>query len=161
MLALIASNSSLSHAESTMKNDILARWTTFIVVSSTLPHDQLVSLAREASAANAVMVLNGFTNINNSIPDEQRFISEINAECCTEKRPSRWVINPKIIQRYRIAAAPSFVIARGESTRNEDFSVISGDIDLANALKSFAQKSGSLGVRQHARAVYQHTYATY
>jgi conjugal transfer pilus assembly protein TrbC len=156
-VALAALTLSVANAES-MQNDILAQWRTYVVVSSTLPRDQLVSLAHEASLANAVMVLNGFPNKNNSIPDTQRFISEVNSICC-DKRPSRWIIDPKISERYHVTAAPSFVIARGESGRNEDFSVISGDLDLANALKFFAQRSGSSAVRQHATVVYQRAFA--
>jgi len=145
----------------TMQSDMLAKWETYIVVSSTLPRDQIISLAREASLANSVMVLNGFISKDNNFQEVQKFVAEINQECCTKQHPSRWVIDPKIIERYHITVAPSFVIGLGSSKRNEDYSVVSGDLDLANALKLFAQRSGSNSVRQHASSVYQQAFATH
>jgi conjugal transfer pilus assembly protein TrbC len=144
----------------TMQSGIRAQWATYIVVSTTMPREQIVSLAHEASLANAVMVLNGFTGKNNNFQDVQILIGEINAACCDKQRPSRWVIDPRIIQRYRIDAAPSFVIGRGESPRNEDFSLVTGDLDLANALKTFAQQSRISAVRQYATATYQRAFET-
>ncbi len=142
-----------------MQDDIRAQWATYIVVSSTVPRDQLVSLAHDAGLAGAVMVLNGFPNKIINIQEVQIMISEINAACCDKAHPSRWVIDPKIAARYHVSAVPSFVIARGESARDEDFSVVTGDLDLPNALKSFAQRSGIYAIRQRAIAVYQHAFA--
>ncbi len=160
LICFIVSAVPVANAQS-MLLDMLAEWRIYIVVSSTLPRDQLIALAHEASIADAVLVLNGFPNSNNSFPNTQRWISDVNVACCDKRRPARLIIDPKISERYHITAAPSFIIARGESGRNEDFSVISGDLDLANALKSFAQRSGSSVVRQRATTVYQRAFVTH
>lgn len=159
--AVVAALAAFPVNAQSMQSDIRAQWVTYIVVSSTLPHEQLVSLAHEASVAQAVMVLNGFPDKKNSIQEVQRMISEINMACCDKQRPSRWVIDPKIPMRYHVTAAPGFVIARGESMRNEDYSVMTGDSDLANALKTFAHRSASLAVRQHAITVYQRAFGAH
>jgi conjugal transfer pilus assembly protein TrbC len=145
----------------TMQEEILAEWKTYIVVSSAMPREQLVSLAHEAGIANAVIVLNGFPGGDTNLQSSQKMITEINEACCDKQNPSRWIIEPRISRRYHITAAPSFVIARGESTRNEDFSVITGDIDLANALKYMAQRSGSAEIRRVAATTYQRTFAAH
>lgn len=160
MLVLSSLNTSNSYADSIVQ-DAMAKWQSYIVVSSNMPHTQLVSLAHEASISNTVMVLNGFTNKENSIPGVQQFISEINSECCEKRNVSRWIIDPKIAQRYHIKTAPTFLIARGESVNNEDYSLLSGDIDLANALKYFAQRSSSLQIRQQANHIYQNSYQSH
>ena len=157
LLVLSLFNIANSYADSVIQ-DAMAKWQSYIVVSSNMPHSQLVSLAREASISNTVMVLNGFTNKENSIPGVQQFISEINSECCEKLNASRWIINPKIAQRYHISSAPTFLIARGESTANGDYSLLSGDFDLANALKYFAQHSNSSKIRQQATIIYQNSY---
>lgn len=142
-----------------MQNDILAQWKIYIVVSSAMPHEQLVALAHEAGLADAVMVLNGFPGEDASFQSAQKMIGEINEACCDKRHPSRWIVEPRISSRYRITAAPSFVIARGESTKNEDFSVLTGDFDLANALKVFVQRAGSAEIRRIAARSYQQTFA--
>ena len=158
-LSALAASVTNTQAQS-MQEDIRAQWATYIVVSSSVPRDQLVSLAHDAGLAGAIIVLNGFPNKIISIHDVQIMISEINAACCDRANQSRWVIDPKIAERYHVSAVPSFVIARGESARDGDFSVITGDMDLANALKSFAQRSGIYAIRQRAMAVYQHAFVT-
>jgi len=160
ILSILAAFSTSTATAQSMLSNIRSQWETYIVVSSAMPRDQLISLAKEASLADAVMVFNGFPNRKNSIPATQRMISEINLACCDKQHPSRWVIDPKIIGRYHILASPSFILAHGESTRNDDFSLITGDIDLANALKSFVQRSGSPAIRQRATAIYQRAFAT-
>lgn len=148
------------HARSqTMAQDITAHWASYIVVSSALPQRQLVSLARDAAKSKSVMVLNGFVNGQNSIQEAQRFIAEINRQCCTVEQPSRWIIDPKLVARYGVQAAPTFILARGESLQPSAWSKVAGDLDLASALKTFAQRSRSADVRRQASALYTQSFA--
>ncbi|PTT93021.1 hypothetical protein DBR42_00850 [Pelomonas sp. HMWF004] len=157
--AAMVAFSSLGAQAQTMAQDITAHWVSYIVVSSSLPQRQLVSLARDAAVSNSVMVLNGFVNGQNSIPEAQRFITEINQQCCTREKPSRWIIDPKLVARYSVRAAPTFILARGESMQPADWSKVAGDLDLASALKVFAQKSRSADLRQQATDLYNKTFA--
>lgn len=123
-----------------------------------MPMEILVSLAREAALANSIIVFNGFQDNTNNIQESQRMIAGINAACCNKNHTPGWVIDPLIVQRYHIKAAPSFVIAKGSSLSNEDYCVVSGDIDLSNALKLFAQKSKYKDIREQAKNIYQRAF---
>jgi len=157
---IVAATFTMAAQCQSMAADITAHWVSYIVVSSSMPQRQIVDLARDAARSNSVMVLNGFIGSQNSLPEVQRYITEINRQCCTPQRPSRWVIDPKVVTRYGVKAAPTFILARGESMHPSDWSKVAGDLDLATALKMFAQKSSSAGIRQQATSLYNASYAT-
>ncbi|HSY28889.1 MAG TPA: TrbC family F-type conjugative pilus assembly protein [Burkholderiaceae bacterium] len=152
-----------AHAEP-MLDSIRADWKTYIFVSSTMPHESLVQLAYDSGQSGAVLVLNGFSGIALGAPVNiqvmQKFVGEINAACCkTSKRPG-WIIDPKLFERYHVTSVPSFVIAFGDTNRINDYSLVVGDMTLANALKFFAQESKLYGVRERATSVYNKTYGS-
>lgn len=129
-----------------------AQWRTYIFVSTQMPRSSLVALAREASQAHAVLVLNGFGLKDPTLPATQKMIDEINNDCC-QPRGAQWLIHPKLYDRYKVKATPTFVLALGEGEGAGDFSRIAGDISLANALKYF-QESKSEGIRKQSKVVY-------
>lgn len=144
-------------------DEIRSPWRTYIVVSSHMPRDQLISLARDAGMAKAVMVFNGFPGDgkgNTSIfADAQKQFADLNQECCEKNQHPAWSIEPKIAERFHLTSAPSFVIAHTTSTNKGDFSVVAGDFDLPNALKYFAQKSAIAAVRRYAAITYQQAFS--
>jgi conjugal transfer pilus assembly protein TrbC len=144
-----------------MVDSIRTGWSTYIFVSTTMPRLALVDLAREASQARATLVLRGFATPPGQpvdLPAMQRLIAEIDAACC-DKRPVAWMVDPKLFDRYRIRAVPSFVLADGTGADPRSYSLVTGDMALANALKFFAQTSALPAVRDRAAALYALAYA--
>jgi conjugal transfer pilus assembly protein TrbC len=129
-----------------------AQWRTYIFVSTQMPRSSLVALAREASQAHAVLVLNGFSFKAPTLQATQKLIDEINNDCC-KPNGAQWLIHPKLFDRYKVKVAPAFVLALGEGEGAGDFSRLTGDISLANALKYF-QESKYEGIRRQSKAVY-------
>jgi type-F conjugative transfer system pilin assembly protein TrbC len=147
----------------TMASAIRAGWSTYIFVSSTMPRESLVALAREASLSGAVLVLRGFgpgartAGEPVNLGELQKNIAELDAECCKGRRVG-WIVDPKLFDRYHVAAVPSFCLAWGEGNGPEDYSLIAGDMLLSNALKFMAQESSLSGIRKRAASLYQSSF---
>lgn len=132
----------------------------YIFVSANLSDTTLIALARDAKRGGVNLVLNGFiNNTPQGFNDTKRKVAEINAVCCGEKGGAHWQINPILFQRYHITAIPAFVIARGTSDKPEDYSKISGEMSLGNALKFFAQQSKISDIRKKAGEVYMKSFS--
>lgn len=168
LLAFVCSVISDAAPAQTMLGSIRAGWSTYIFVSTGMPRDTLVALAREASAAGAVLVLRGFaepaggvSGVGGTAPINlqslQQLVAEVDAACCRDKQVA-WMVDPKLFDRYRVAAAPSFCVAWGEGGGAQDFSIVSGDMALASALKFMAQQSTLPGIRKRAAAIYQDAF---
>jgi conjugal transfer pilus assembly protein TrbC len=140
-------------ADDSLLDTMTARWDTYIFVSTHMPRADVIALAREASLAHAIVVLNGFGGADGTLVSTERFAAEINAACCG-KRPAHWVIDPVLAQRYHVVAAPTFVVAHGQSDNGGDYSAVSGDMSLSQALKFVAQESQLELAKQHATQVY-------
>ena len=146
-----------------MASAIRAGWSTYIFVSSTMPRESLVALAREASLSGAVLVLRGFgpgartAGEPVNLGELQKNIAELDAECCKGRRVG-WIVDPKLFDRYHVAAVPSFCLAWGEGNGPEDYSLIAGDMLLSNALKFMAQESSLSGIRKRAASLYQSSF---
>lgn len=145
-------------------------WTLYVFVSTSVPHQTLVDLAREAGQAHAAVVFRGFPGGQFDLQTEQRYIAQLNAECC-DVHPAvggaaamrsaavpAWSIDPALYRRFGVDVVPCFVLAATGASGEQSFSKVSGDMALANALKYFAQKSAIASVRQQAVAIYQSTY---
>jgi conjugal transfer pilus assembly protein TrbC len=142
-----------------MVESIRAGWATYIFVSTSMPERDLVDLAREASQANATLVFRGFApNSSNAINLQalQSLVAEIDQRCCSGK-PVSWMVDPRLFERYRVQAVPAFVLAFGAGGPTE-YSLVTGDMALANALKFFTQTSALPGVRAQAASVYAQAY---
>ena len=133
-------------------------WHTFIFVSSSVPATSLVQLASDASRAHAVLVINGFTGPPGDLEAMRHWVADIKSRCC-QNRPVDFIIHPKLFTRYHISAVPAFVVGYADSDQAGDYSQISGDMSLANALKFIAQESQYPRLRQRARAVYEQAFA--
>lgn len=140
-----------------MAESIRAGWKTYIFVSSKMPRTSLVDLAAEASMANAVLILNGFEGRPGDMVGMQQFISEINNACCKSHKPA-WAIHPKLVDRYHVVAAPSFVVGYGELGTPNNYSLVAGDMTLANALKYMVKESKLDAVRKQADKVYAEAF---
>ena len=144
------------HAQSMLASIRGREWATYVFVSTGMPRHALVELAREASLVGATLVLRGFAPTHGQTVDFSRLqttIAEINHQCCRDKGPG-WIVDPRLYERYRVQAVPSFVIARGEGAAPEDYSLVRGDMALANALKFIAQNSGLPAMRTQAAQIY-------
>ena len=155
-------------------------WSLYIFVSTGMPHQSLVALAREAVLVNgANIVFRGFPGSTFDLQGEQRLIAQLNQECCgvtpdvTSPRSSTpstrqhvaqpprvpaWSIDPALFRRFDVSVVPTFVLAETGNAGDQTFTKVSGDMALANALKFFAQGSSSPARRQAAATIYQAAY---
>lgn len=140
-------------AADSLLDTMTARWDAYIFVSTHMPRADVIELAREASLAHAVVVLNGFGGDAGTLVATERFAAEINAACCG-MRPAHWIIDPVLVQRYHVVSAPTFVVAHGESDNPGEYSAVSGDMSLSQALKFVAQGSQFESARRYATQVY-------
>jgi conjugal transfer pilus assembly protein TrbC len=150
----------LAHADQpTLLDTITAPWNTLIFVSTRMPQASVLKLAREASQANAILVLTGFIAEDGTLTATQRYVAGINNACCG-KKPARWMIDPVLTRRFHVTAAPTFVLAHGESDNPGEYSKVAGEISLAQALKFFAQTSQLPSARDYASHVYYTAYGS-
>ena len=148
-----------AHAQTlfdSMRSDAAERPGGYLFVSERVSDTALIPLARDARLAGFTIVLNGFWGDLNATRER---VARINEACCG-KNGARWQINPMLFQRYQVTAVPSFVIAVGPGEAPADFSKVTGEMSIANALKFFAQQSRVPAVRQAAQAVYTRAFAT-
>ncbi|PZR46035.1 MULTISPECIES: TrbC family F-type conjugative pilus assembly protein [Burkholderiaceae] len=161
LLAMIALGwAATVHADQgSLVESMTAPWNTLIFVSTRMPQASVIELAREASQAHAIIVLTGFTGEDGTLTATQRYAAQINAACCG-KKPARWIIDPVLTRRFHVAAAPTFVIAHGDSDNPAEYSKVAGEISLAQALKFFAQTSQLPAARDYAGRAYYAAYGT-
>jgi conjugal transfer pilus assembly protein TrbC len=153
----LASAGTAAHAQS-MAESMQKGWSTYIFVSLKMPQRSLIELAREASLANATLVLRGGQGGDAfDTAMIQRTIVAINQACCAE-RPAAWILDPVLADRYHVTAAPTFVVAWSTGGAANQFASVSGDMSLANALKFVAQGSTIPAMREQAKAIYVATY---
>ena len=186
-LALIAPQTGLA-AQSTLPvaspvaslaQDMRQGWRTFIFVSTHMPRQSLVELARDAASSGAVLVLRGFdvrTAAQSAsqvgvaagqasqliapidLARTQRLAADIAAACCAGRQPPHWMVDPQSFERYRVNAVPTFVLAwpgtAGPAADERLYASVTGDMALANALKFFAQQSKLPALRARANELY-------
>lgn len=128
----------------------------FVFVSERVSDTSLIPLARDAQRAGLTIVLNGFWG---DINETRQRVARINDACCG-KTGARWQINPLLFQRYQVTAVPSFILSVGPGVRPQDFSKVTGEMSVANALKAFAQQSTVPAVRRFATLTYTKAFAT-
>lgn len=128
----------------------------YVFVSERVSDTSLIPLARDAQRAGLTIVLNGFWG---DINGTRQRVARINDACCG-KNGARWQINPMLFERYQVTAVPSFVVAVGPGAGPQDFSKVTGEMSVANALKTFAQQSKLPTVRRFAAMTYTNAFAT-
>ena len=153
-----------------LERGIRQPWSLYVFVSTNMPRQALVALAREASAAHATMVFRGFQSGGFDLGGEQRLVAELNEECChvsaaggaggnpragTQALVPAWLVDPALYHRFGVDLVPTFVLAANGATGAQSFSKVTGDMALASALKYFAQRSAITTIRQEASATYQ------
>ncbi|KDR25592.1 MULTISPECIES: TrbC family F-type conjugative pilus assembly protein [Caballeronia] len=147
-----------THAEQpSLVDSMTAPWNTLVFVSTRMPQASVIELAREASQAGAVIVLTGFSDENGTLTATQKYAAQISSACCG-KKPAHWIIDPVLTRRYHVTAAPTFVVAHGESDDPREYSKVAGEISLAQALKFVAQTSKLPAARDAASRVYYSAY---
>jgi conjugal transfer pilus assembly protein TrbC len=127
----------------------------YVFVSEKLSDTTLIPLARDAQRTGFTLVLNGFWG---DLDATRRRIAQINDACCG-RNGARWQINPLLYQRFQVDAVPSFVLAVGPGSAAGDFSKVTGEMGVANALKFFAQQSKLDAVRRAASSTYTRAFA--
>lgn len=133
-------------------------WNIYIFVSTKMPRDSVLTLAREAAFTKATLVFKGYPPGPDGLAALQKYIAEINASCCA-KQAVQWALYPQLFERYSIKSAPSFVLAYGAGVTSRDFISVSGDMSLANALKFFSQEATNPVFRSTATSVYVKAYS--
>lgn len=172
--ALLMSCPTSAHPQE-LERAIRQPFSLYIFVSSGMPHQSLVSLAREAVRAHAAMVFRGFPGGTFDLQGEQRLVAQLNEECCRAQRagptgagggerltstsvvPS-WSVDPALYHRFDVTVVPAFVLATTVGIGENSFSKVSGDMALASALKFFAQRSSIPAIRQESVSRYQVAY---
>lgn len=152
-------------------------WTLYVFVSTGMPRQSLVNLAREAASAHASMVFRGFPGSFFDLGAGQRLVAQLNEECCgvsassvqsssvtgvmaspTAPQVPAWSIDPALYRRFDVSVVPTFVLAETSGGGEQSFTKVAGDMALASALKYFAQGSSSSACRAAAAAIYQTAY---
>lgn len=132
----------------------------YVFVSGAMPDASLIALARDARKAGMSLVLNGFFEDGpNGLDATKRKIAAINSACCANAG-AHWQINPLLFQRYGIKSTPTFVVARGTGTGDSDYSKVSGEMSVGNALKFFGQKSQIPDVKRKSNEIYVKAFST-
>ena len=132
-----------------------AQWTTLIFVSTKMPRESLVTLARQAKRTRATLVLNGFQAGHVGMGDAQQWVGQLNLDCCGPSGGAAFEIDPKKFQQYAIKSVPAFVITPFTDAPAGQWSKVSGDMDLGNAFKFFATQSQLKNAREYAEIAYQ------
>lgn len=156
-LTSLAMASAFAQAQ-TLADGIRHPWRLYVFVSTQMPRTSLISLAREAADSGVVLVLNGFGDKAADMGAAERFIREVNEQCCAGKRVT-WQINPKLYESLQIRQAPTFVLMQPGSSDSFSNVRVAGDMALANALKFFAQESKSGALRAEASRQYKLLFA--
>jgi conjugal transfer pilus assembly protein TrbC len=128
----------------------------YVFVSAQVSDTALIPLARDARRAGFTIVLNGFWG---DLDATRQRVARINEACCGGNG-ARWQINPVMFQRYRVTAVPGFVVAVGPGDRPQDYSRVTGEMSVANALKAIAQHSTLPAARSFAAMSYTKAFST-
>lgn len=134
-----------------------AVWSSYIFVSTKMPQSSLIQLAREASQSRSTLILRGFDSDTRNLESSRQFVAEINRVCCG-KNPPAWAIHPKFFDTFKVKHTPSFVLTKSDTPNSDDFALISGDMNLANALKFIAQSSTREETRSAAAVLYKKSF---
>jgi len=126
------------------------QWKTIIFVSTKMPRESLLSLARQAQQVRATLVLNGFEAGHVGIGEAQQWVGQVNRDCCGPSGGAAFEIDPKKFQQYAIKSVPTFVLTPFDAALPEQWTKVSGDMDLGNAFKFFASQSQLKGAQQYA-----------
>ena len=156
IIAAFAISSTPSLAGS-LADQIKAPWSFLIFVSSGMPKQQIVSLARQAVQSKATLVLSGFPRWEPTPVGVRKWVAQVNDDCCSGQGPS-WVIDPKLFASYKVQQVPTFVLTKGGDPSDDSFSKVSGDMDIGNALKFFNQESRLDPIRKEAERRYNYSF---
>jgi hypothetical protein len=129
-----------------------ARAQTFLLVSSHIPSEDLVGLARAAATAEIPLVFNGVLGVVDKskldLQGSQDWVLSLKRECCSDSNLTTF-IDPTLFARFKVEEAPVLVISRGD-----EFSKIAGTGPLSELLKHTAQRSKLSWVKAEAERRY-------
>ena len=121
-------------------NDTAPRLQIFVTLA--MPEASLSALIAQAVRAHAVLVLRGAKNgsVRQTLEAARKLIGT---------QPVAWQIDPPAFARYRITAAPTFVLTRTGAAptacaedvclADHDFAKVTGDVSLDYALEAIAR----------------------
>ncbi|MEY4565662.1 MAG: hypothetical protein RLY14_632 [Planctomycetota bacterium] len=133
-------------------------WNGLAFVSTSMPRATLYEIAREAALTRSTMVLRGFDAKSESLGGAQQFVQQVNANCCG-KNPPGWIVHPKLFEQYNVKKVPAFVLAKGANPSPSEFSIVSGDVTIANALKFMSQGSAHPEIRKRSSEIYTNSFS--
>ena len=136
------------------------KWAAYIMVSTKMSDEQLMALAIDAAKARVPLIFKGVSSRVNSFQLEstRNRIIRLNQICCEHQRVV-WASYPQLFDRYKAAVVPAFVVAKGTSAMASDYVLVSGDLDLATALKKIAAGTKNAEARKFAETLYYKAYA--
>ena len=129
---------------------ITAKWQTYIFVSTEMPSSELEALAQDSLSTKTTLVFNGFGSKGQAAI--QKYVFQINQSCCQGR--ASFAVDPLIFAKYKVNGVPTFLLVKGSSTLNSEHSLITGDMQFANALKYWAQDSRVEKIRFEATRLY-------
>lgn len=130
----------------------------YLFVSTRMPRQTLLALARDSVRTRATLVLRGGLESGaTGLQRLRRYVLDNNAQCCAQQ-PAAWVIDPVLFERFQVRAAPTFVLALDASGQSGSYVAVAGDMEWANALKFMAQGAASPALRARASALYHSAF---
>jgi conjugal transfer pilus assembly protein TrbC len=136
----------------------------YIFVSQSMSQQDLIELSAQAKQADMTMVIRGFAEQGpKSLEQTRSKVALINAACCHHQGPT-WLIHPELFERYAVSGVPSFVVAQipgsnaqaqNARDRVKEFTKVSGEMSVQNALKFIYAGTENPLVKQHVASVYR------
>jgi len=127
----------------------------FIFVTTKIPIQDLIELARQARIVKMTMILNGFNEDSSSgLESTKRTIANINTACCESDGP-KWEIYPQLFDKFNIKEGPAFVISRRNPQSALDFAKVSGEMSVQNALKFIYAGAIDAKIKADAKLAYK------
>jgi type-F conjugative transfer system pilin assembly protein TrbC len=126
-----------------------------IFVSMSMPEESLRQYANQAKRFGAVLMMRGF--VNDKMSDTRETLAKLNPSA------AEWEINPEPFNTFKIDKVPAIVLATAESAsvtedgcaKPETYTVVFGDITVADALDKIAlhgQKTTAAIAKERLRA---------
>ena len=126
----------------------------YLFVSFSMSDQDLIELSAQAQIVKMTLVISGFDeHSTDGLEHTKLRISQINHSCCENKGPV-WMIYPQLFERFNIKTVPSFVISKNSNDNIPEFTKISGEMSVQNALKYIYAGTNYSLIKKQAKISY-------
>lgn len=126
----------------------------YLFVSISMRDQDLIELSAQAQVVKMTVVIAGFVdNSSEALEHTKLRISQINSSCCANKGPV-WMIHPQLFERFSIKSVPTFVISKNSNDKTPEFTKVSGEMSVQNALKFIYAGTNDASIKQQAKMSY-------